>query len=330
MASKHLPPFAPVRLKMSDPEDKISLPDVKDFDAYPGSERGLANSKARNVTYAGLGANVAISGLKFYGGAAGGSMALMADGVHSLSDAATDIAVLVGMRFWNKPPDETHPHGHRKIETLVTTIIGTALGIAAVGMIFSAATSISNGVHLHPGWGPLSVALMSIIIKEWIYRWTYRTGREIKSMAVMANAWHHRSDALSSIPVAIAIGLSIANPVFGVLDPVGALVVGVFIIQAAWKILRPALWELADAGVSESVCREIEQVTLETDGVRDVHAVRTRTAGAELLIDLHVLVDPELTVLEGHEIAKAVKENLKSRIGAVDALVHLEPHVPGK
>ncbi len=281
----------------------------------------------RQVTWSGLVANIVLATFKVVAGYIGGSQAVVADGVHSISDVTTDLAVLIGVEFWSAPPDAGHPHGHQRIETTITALIGIVLAIVAVGMATQAIGSLRIRQSMPPSGIALTAAVASIIVKEAIYRWTLQVGRRTGSKAVIANAWHHRSDALSSIPAALAVGGAILMPAWTILDAVGAVIVSIFILQAAWKITWPALMELADAGAPPEVLHDIRVLALQTDGVLDVHKIRTRQVGNGLQVDLHVLVDASLTVREGHQIGGRVRQRLIQQGPDInDVIVHLEPY----
>ncbi|PKK88443.1 MAG: cation-efflux pump [Candidatus Wallbacteria bacterium HGW-Wallbacteria-1] len=288
--------------------------------------RNDAMNRVLHVTWVGMGVNILLTAVKMGAGLAGGSQALVADAVHSLSDCSTDIAVLVGVRYWSNPPDHTHPHGHWRIETLITTFIGVFLAIAAVAIGWKGLTSFGKPITAQLGYIPLLAALLSVVCKEILYRWTLAEGRKVHSQAVIANAWHHRSDAISSIPVAIAIAVCMANPAFGFLDPLGALAVCIFLLKASWSILFPALSELSDKAIDTESMVEIYRIAMKVNGVRHVHALRTRTMASRVVADLHLMVDPDLSVQEGHAIAGKVKATiLDHEMGVVDLLIHLEP-----
>ncbi|MFH1738764.1 MAG: cation diffusion facilitator family transporter [bacterium] len=282
--------------------------------------------EVRRVTWIGLGVNIALSIFKLAAGILGRSQAVVADAVHSLSDSSTDIAILVGVRYWSQPPDEGHPHGHRRIETVVTTLIGMILAGVAVGLVYNALGTLRDRHSAPPGWIAFAAALISIVSKEGLYRWTWSVGKRIKSPAVVANAWHHRSDALSSFPAALAVAGAAISPSWSFLDHVGAVVVSLFILQAAWRIAWPALEQLADKGAPGEHRELIRSLALATGGVRVVHAIRTRHIGSGLQVDLHILVDGQMTVREGHDISETVKQNLiEQGPDVVDVVVHLEP-----
>jgi len=285
----------------------------------------------RRVTLTGLAINVLLSALKLGAGIVGNSQAVVADAVHSLTDTVTDVAVLVGVRFWSRPPDECHPHGHRRIEFLVTIFIGLLLAAVGLGLVYNALDTLHEPHRSPPGPIAFFAAILSIFTKELLYRWTISVGLEIRSTALIANAWHHRSDALSSVPAALAVAGAALLPGLAILDHLGAIVVSIFILQAAWKIVRPSLEQLIDRGAPEEIRRGIEQLARATPGVQEVHAIRTRHIGSGIEVDLHVLVDPELTVEEGHEISEEVKRRLIDYVSdVVDVVVHLEPYRGGR
>jgi cation diffusion facilitator family transporter len=280
----------------------------------------------KRVTWIGFAINIALSAFKLLAGVFGHSQAMVADAVHSLSDCVTDVVVLVGVAFWTKPPDASHPHGHKRIETIVTTLIGVALAAVGAGIIFNALLTLKEAHNVTPSIVAFIAAMVSIAVKEGLYRWTVFMGKQVKSSAMIANAWHHRSDAFSSIPAAIAIAGAVLIPKWQFLDHVGAVVVSVFILQAAWKISWPALMQLVDVGAPRKDCEKIKQIAISTKGVKVVHALRTRYVGAELQADLHVLVDGSLTVKEGHDIAEEVKKRLLDNgPDVIDVTVHVEP-----
>jgi cation diffusion facilitator family transporter len=284
------------------------------------------SAAVRRVTWLGLGANLALAGLKFAAGFAGRSQALVADGVHSVSDSSTDLAILVGVRYWCAPADASHPHGHRRIETLITLAIAVVLAAVAVGLAYDSLASYAEPHKVPPGWIALVAAAVSVLVKEAMYRWTASVGRRARSGALLANAWHHRSDALSSVPVIVAVIGARIEPGWWFLDHVAAVVVAVFILSAAWKIGWPAAKELVDAGAPQKVRAEIERIARSVEPVCHVHAVRTRYVGPGVVVDLHVKVDGALTVREGHDVSEQVKGRLLAEgPDLVDVVVHLEP-----
>jgi cation diffusion facilitator family transporter len=287
-------------------------------------------SRVRFAGWVGLVVNLILVVAKLAAGLLGHSQAVVADAIHSLSDTVTDIALIFGVRYWSAPADEQHPHGHRRFETLVTVFIGLTVATAAVGIGWDAITSFGKPSH-PPSTIALAAALLSIGIKEWLYRWTVRIGRSVGSSALVANAWHHRTDALSSVPVAIAVAVSMVEHRLAFVDRVGALVVAVFVLHAAFRIIRPAIDQLVDAGAPSAHLRELEQLAIQVEGVRDVHALRTRYIGPELAVDVHIEVDAELSVADGFSIARQVKADLLEKGPMVaDVVVQIEPHEGGE
>ena len=283
-------------------------------------------TQARRITWAALGLNLLLAGLKLAYGLAGASQALVADSVHSLSDSTTDLAILIGVRNWYAPADARHPHGHRRIETVITVVIALALAAVAAGLAFESLSTMRERNDAAPGWSALAAALASIVIKELMYRRTMKVGKRIKSPAIIANAWHQRSDALSSVPVALAVIGAKINPDWGFLDHVAAVIVSIFILRAAWRIGWPALQQLIDAGAPAEDLQRITDIALSVDPVCRVHAVRTRYVGSGLAVDLHVKVDGNITVRDGHDVAERVKQKLLAEgPNLVDVVVHLEP-----
>ena len=285
-----------------------------------------STQRVRRATWVGLVANVVLATGKVTAGIVGGSAAVVADGVHSVSDLVTDLALLVGTHFWDQPPDEQHPHGHRRIETLVTAGIGFSLAAVGIGMGWRAITDFQEP-RLAPTTSiALVAALVSVVVKEWLFRWTRVQGELADSPALVANAWHHRSDAFSSIPAVVAVATEMVFPDMVWVDRIGVLAICVFILRAAWGIFHPALQQLVDAGAPPEIQARLDSLAVEVDGVRAAHALRTRYTGPKLAVDLHLEVDGDLTVAEGFEIARAVKEHLLDKgPGVGDVVIQVEP-----
>lgn len=278
------------------------------------------------VTWTGFAINLGLMIFKFVAGFLGHSQAIVADAVHSFSDLATDLAIIIGVTFWTAPPDETHPHGHRRIETVITFFMGVLLAMVAFGIIYNSIKTLHEPHASPPGIIALIAGITSIVLKEALYRWTVYVGKKIKSSAVVANAWHHRSDAFSSIPATLTIGGAIFLKGWYFLDHIGAIVVSMFILQASWKILYPAYRQIIDCGASDEEIELIKNITKNTSGILSVHHIRTRRLGAGIQADLHIQVDGNLTVDEGHRISENVKENLIAQgPDIIDAIIHLEP-----
>jgi cation diffusion facilitator family transporter len=288
--------------------------------------RTRAVGVVRTVTLWGMAANLGLSAVKFMGGWLATSQALVADAVHSLSDTATDLAVVVGVHYWSAPADADHPYGHGRIELLVSVVIGLLLAATGIGLGYQAIAELGVGRPTSRGGVVLAVALASMVMKEGLYQWTARVGRRLGSSAMVANAWHHRSDALSSLPVGVAGVGAILWPALPYLDHVATIVVTIFILQAAFGIVWPAVKKLADTGAERGDCQMILDLARRVDGVQSVHGLRTRYIGSGLQVDLHVLVDPELTVREGHDIAHCVEAMLLADGPSVSSvLLHVEP-----
>ena len=297
-----------------------------------GSESAAAMGAIRRVTWLGAIVNLFLTGFKFTAGIWGHSSVIIADAVHSLSDLITDAAILLGMRFWSRPADQGHPYGHAKIETLVTLFIGVSLVAVGIGLLYGAVCTLvdilTDNPPPSPTWLPLIAALASIAVKEWLYRVTVKVGMTVKSYATIANSWHHRSDAMSSIPAAIAIGMCLLlGTQFIFLDPVGTVVVSFMIIHAAWKVTQPSFAALLDAGASELQCQTIVELIRSFPEVEDLHKLRTRHVGpAGLALDVHIHVDPNMTVTDAHALSHRIQQKLlQSGENIIDVFVHMEP-----
>jgi cation diffusion facilitator family transporter len=280
----------------------------------------------RKVTWVGLLVNLFLAGIKFIAGIYGRSQALVADAIHSLTDLTTDIAVIAGSHYWSRPPDENHPYGHRRLETLVTVFIGIVLIAAGIGIGWKAISTLQERQAAAPGWIAVFAALVSIVCKESIYRWTAIRGRRVKSPALAANAWHHRTDALSSLPVLIAVAGARVFPAWSFLDRVGAVIVSIFILHASIKIIWPGISELIDVGAPTEIRKKIRDIALKNEGVLQVHDIRTRYISTSIQVDLHIVVEGLITVREGHDIADDVRARIIDAIPEVlDVIVHVDP-----
>jgi len=280
----------------------------------------------RRVTYGGMAVNVVTALAKGIGGYVWHSQALIADAVHSVSDFITDIAVVLGVKYWEAPADEEHPYGHGKIQALVTLFIAMMLLFVAWELASDAISSLRAGKGASPTVVAFVIALVSVVAKEALFRWTRKVAREIRSPALEANAWHHRSDALSSIPVAIAIALAYFFPQLWWADAVGALIVGLFIVHVSWEIAHPALQELTDACIDDKA-NEVAKVAARVPGVIEVHNCRARRYGAAFQADLHIHVDDRLSIVEAHDLGhRVMDEILAGELDVNEAIIHVEPH----
>ena len=295
------------------------------------TESEISSVKAgRKVTLLGLFINTFLILLKFSAGIIGDSQALIADAVHSISDLFTDAVVLLGIKIGGKPPDEEHHFGHARIETLASAIIGLALIGTAVYLGFDAALNIHGHTEYHPTGIALIGAGLSIALKEALYRYTVLIGRRIKSQLIVANAWHHRSDALSSIAVLLGVGGTLIKPSWHILDACAALIVSFFIIKVGLDILWKTLREFTDTAPRPEVIKEIMQCSLSVEGVMDAHDLRVRTSGGFYQVEIHIVVDGQMAVVEGHRIAKAVERCLVEEMDTLDrVIVHVDPAEEG-
>ena len=283
------------------------------------------------VTIVGSVVNLLLVVFKFVAGLLGSSSAMIADAVHSLSDFVTDIVVIVFVNISGKPEDEDHRYGHGKYETLATVIIALALFAVGVGILVDGAKDVAavvNGAVLPaPSMIALIAAALSIVAKELLYRYTAHVGRKLDSQAVVANGWHHRSDAFSSIGVLVGIGgAMLLGEKWRVLDPLAAIVVSAFIIKVAVDLIKPCLDELLERSLPAEVEQEIEQIILSEEGVTSPHHLRTRRIGNRYAIEVHIRMDGNLTLSEAHRITTAVEQKLKSRYGSATHVgIHTEP-----
>ena len=275
--------------------------------------------------------NVVLLVVKFVAGIFGHSAAMIADAVHSLTDFATDVVVLIFVHLGNKPADRGHDYGHGKYETLATAIIGTSLLAVGVLIFCSGAGKtwrvIQGEMLPSPGKVALVAAVASIVLKEWAYRFTVKVGKRCQSEAVVANAWHHRSDALSSVGTMIGIGGAILlGNRWTVLDPLASIVVSVFIVRAAWQLMMESMKELTEASLSDEDEAVIMHIAASEPGVSEVHNLRTRRVGNRIAIEMHARMLGSTPLVEAHLHATAIEHRLKEHFGP-DTLVsiHLEP-----
>lgn len=284
-----------------------------------------------HVTLVGSVVNLLLVGLKGVAGIAGNSAAMVSDAVHSLSDFVTDIVVLIFVRVSGRPQDENHDYGHGKYETLATLLIGLALASAAVGIVVSGAGKMAawlKGEALPaPGKMALWAAVISIVVKELLYQYTRIRGRKLNSPALEANAWHHRSDALSSIGAAIGIGGAIfLGDRWTVLDPLASIVVGAMLVKVAWDLLGPSFGELTDSSLPVETEDRMLEIIRGIPGVEDPHNLRTRRVGNRIVAEVHIRLDGSITLAEAHEKATEVERRFKAQFGEQShIIVHMEP-----
>lgn len=290
------------------------------------------SKKARKVTIVSFLINAILTSFKLVAGIIGNSGAMLADAVHSLSDFFTDIIVLIGVRFTSKPEDKCHNYGHGKYETIATVIIGLALSFAGYQILKPGVANvllvIRGGTLQRPGPIALIAAIVSIISKELLYRYTIAVGKKINSLSIIANAWHHRSDALSSVGTMLGIGGAIfLGERWTILDPIASIIVSLLIFKVSYDILIPALHELVERSLSEEEVQKVEKVLKETGSVLDYHKIRMRRVGNKVVIEGHILVDGNLNIEDAHNISVEVENKIKRYFNENSIItIHIEPY----
>ncbi|MDP1601880.1 MAG: cation diffusion facilitator family transporter [Legionella sp.] len=280
--------------------------------------------QAKKVTLIGAVINAFLGFIKLIGGIWFNSHALVADGIHSFSDLVTDILVLFASKFGSQSADDTHPYGHQRFETAGTLLLALLLILAGFGIAWDALYELIYKTYDMPGWWALPIAILSIVANEILFHYTRHVGKKIQSALIIANAWHHRSDAASSVVVALGLLGSIAG--FYYFDTVAAIIVGIMIIKMGLAYGWNSVKELVDTAVEEEVLTKIEHIIRQFDGVKKIHQLRTRLMGGNILIDVHILVDPYISVSEGHFIAQHVHHALIKQFKRIqDVIVHVDP-----
>ena len=303
----------------------------QNFSVRPGKQQpktmsDIQEKSGQRVTLLGALVNAFLIVVKFVGGFIGGSQALVADAIHSFSDFFTDIVVFFGLKIGRKPADEEHPFGHARLETMASTIVAVAIIVVAVIIAVNSGRNIYFHKETHPTWLTVFVAFISICAKEGIYQYTIRVGRMIKSPVVIANAWHHRSDALSSVAVLFGVAGAQIKPGWHILDAYAALIVAFLILRVGLIILRDCAREFTDTAPDREIIKQIQSCALRVAGVGEVHDLRTRTSGGMMQMELHIVVDGNLTVKEGHSIAKAVEACIMDDVEEIlQITVHVDP-----
>ncbi len=278
----------------------------------------------QKTTVIGAIANVILALFKIIFGFFSNSQALLIDGVHSFSDLITDILVIVVTKFSDDEPDKEHPYGHQRFETIGAMVIGAFLIAVAGGIAYNSAERVFSDQLTTPGWSAIFIAIFSIVSKEWLFRYTMKVATCTNSSILKANAWHHRTDSLSSIVV--MIGLIGAYAGYNWLDPVAAIVVAVMIAKVGWDLAWNNIQELVDTAPSQDFIDKIEIIISEITEIKDVHKLRCRKAGANILLDLHIQVEPYISVSEGHQIGDCVTHRLLTQIEElIDVTVHVDP-----
>lgn len=280
----------------------------------------------KKTTLLGTGINLFLTFFKFSAGILGNSQAMIADAVHSLSDFASDIIVILGFEFTGKPEDKNHPYGHGRAETLATFMVGIILFLVALGILRGATLSIIAEKYEKPGLYALVAAVLSVILKEFLYFYTLKKGKYINSDALKANAWHHRSDSMSSVAAFLGITASMINPEYHIFDSIAAIVVSFICIRSSVDILKEPVKNIMESSVDEKTVNFISKIAKNKNGVLNVHNLKTRKVGNSIFADMHIEVDPEITVIKAHNIAESVKKEIKNKIDNIeDVLIHIEP-----
>ena len=295
------------------------------------SEAEIRKRKIYRVTFVGFVVNLVLSLLKLAAGLVGRSGAMIADAVHSFSDLATDVVVIAFARISAKPRDPSHDYGHGKYETLATIIISIALAVVGAGILVDSIerirTVLDGGLLPRPGAIALIAAAVSIVVKELLYRYTVRVGRQVQSPSVIANAWHHRSDALSSLGTLAGIGCAyFLGTKWRIADPLAALVVAIFIFKIAFDLIRTGLGELLEKSLPADVEEEILRIVTANPEIREPHNLRTRRIGASIAIEVHVRMDGQTTVEHSHDLTVDIERRLRERFGEGTMIaIHVEP-----
>lgn len=283
-------------------------------------------SEGLRITAIGAIANILLSVAKIAGGLLGHSRALVADGFHSLSDLSTDLVVGLGLFYGSQPRDACHPYGHKKIETAAEGFTGAILLVFAIWMVISAGQVFFDGKLIEPSFTVLIIAVASVISKEWLYQRTAALGHKLQSQALIVNAWHHRSDALTSLAALVAISLAKIHPMLLVLDPLACIGISVLVGKIGFDISYKALRWLIDTAPEPKIIERIRSVTFSNQKVLGLHNIRARYIGGQIIADLHIEVDPSLSVEEGHSIASEVEKAISLELGNIyDITVHVEP-----
>lgn len=296
----------------------------------------IREKKIYKVTAVGSAVNVGLTAFKFVAGILGRSSAMVADAVHSLSDILTDVIIFVFVRTASKPVDKTHEYGHGKYETLATLIVGVILILVGIGIMVAGIEDCIAFIHgkigERPGMIALIAAVLSIVLKEGVYRYTLHRGREIKSPILIANAWHHRSDAISSVATLIGVaGSMFLGWKWMILDPIAAVLVSFYICKSGYDVVKPSVDELLERSLPPETEKEIRQIIRSVEGIEGVHRLQTRRIGNNIAIEAHVEMDGEMSLEEAHSLASVAEKRIKKKFGRKTHIgIHMEPAVKRK
>jgi len=278
------------------------------------------------VTWVGVAVNVVLIVFKLWAGLASRSQALIADGIHSISDLFGDFVVLLGLRWGRKHEDEDHQFGHARIETISSMIVGLLLILVGLGLVYNALNVVYSQESSIPSLFAVYAAIISIVLKEALYWYTLAVGQRLRSPALIGNAWHHRTDAFSSVAVLIGVGATYVNPSWYLADAYAAMLVTIFILKVGIKLVWEAFKELSDTAPDKGILTQMLTKAQEVEGVQQVHDLRARHSGPQIFAEVHIVVDPNLTVREGHDIARAVKYRLLDEFSDITrVIIHVDP-----
>ena len=288
----------------------------------------LNTTAGLRATWVGVVTNVALVIFKLWAGTISNSQALIADGIHSLSDLFSDFVVILGFKWGRQAEDADHPYGHARIETISSMLIGLLLIIVGLGITYSAVLSIYSHEPSRPSMFAIYVAAISVLFKEALFWYTLRVGQRLKSMALIGNAWHHRADALSSVAVLAGVGAVYLNPNWYLADSYAALVVTFFVIKVGITLVWSAFKELADTAPDREVLNDLAECAARIEGVLQAHDLRARHSGSQIFVEVHIVVDPDLSVRAGHDIARKVKRSLLDSFSDVTrVIIHVDPEL---
>ncbi len=281
--------------------------------------------ETNRITLWGVAVNLMLAVIKIVGGVIGQSQALLADGIHSLSDLISDFFVIIAIKLGSREADHDHPYGHRRFETMATVLLGLGLIVVAGGIGWDAIERLLDPTKLlSPTKDTLGIAVVSILANEWLFHYTKRVGEQTRSKLLLANAWHHRSDAFSS--VVVVIGIAAVFTGYPMADALAAFLVAIMIAKMGVGLVLESINELVDSALPEEMVRDIRRAIKQTPGVQSIHLIRTRRMGEDAHVDTHIVVDARISVSEGHMIGDAVRDRLKSEFDdVVDVLVHIDP-----
>lgn len=287
-------------------------------------ENGDKYNEGVKVTWIGIIVNLVLVLVKLAAGIIGKSEALIADAAHSLSDLLSDFVVLASLKIARRPVDEDRPYGYGRVENVGTGVLGVILIAAGVGIFWDALVTIREGIGYTPTFIALAGAFLSIVVKELMFRYTVKVGTKTGSPSVIANAWHHRSDALSSVASFIGIGAAMGG--WEIFDPLAAIIVTALIVKAGWGISMDSFRDIIDTAVKKDVRDNIIRAALNVPGALNYHDLKTRKTGSEILVDIHIEVDSKMNVFDAHNIADSVRDAIMTRVQNVaDVLVHIDP-----